>query len=233
MVIDHLGRVHCSPKLADIGSYPVTLTVTDAAGASVEQPFTFTVSADVEAPKVVVLPRLNPVDQGSAITLFVNATDNGAIASLQLTIGGVPVAIDGNGLASITLNQVGDVIATATAKDLAGNVGTASFTLNVIDPTDVNAPVVSLPSLSGQVFTAPFDVIGTVNDTNLKQYVLEMAPLGSEQFQAIATGTRSVTNGVLGKFDPTLLENGSYTLRLRAEDLGGAQYCSVKPYAVL
>jgi hypothetical protein len=156
------------------------------------------------------------------VTLFVNATDNVAIASLQLTVGGVPVAIDGNGLASITLNQVGDVVATATAKDLAGNVGTGSFTINVIDPTDVNAPVVELPSLSGQVFTAPFDVIGTVSDTNLKQYVLEVAALGSEQFQTVFTGTRSVTNGVLGKFDPTLLENGSYTLRLRAEDLGGA-----------
>jgi large repetitive protein len=222
MTIDGVGRVRWSPKLADIGSYPVTLTVTDAAGASMDQPFTLMVSADTEAPKVVVLPSVNPVDKGSAVTLFVNATDNGAIASIQLTVGGVPVAIDGNGLASIPLNQVGDVVATATAKDLAGNVGTRSFTINVIDPTDVNAPVVSLPNLSGQVFTAPFDVIGTVSDTNLKQYVLEVAPLGSESFQTVFTGTRSVTNGVLGKFDPTLLENGSYTLRLRAEDLGGA-----------
>jgi hypothetical protein len=218
MTIDSVGRVRWSPKLADIGSYPVMLTVTDAAGTSGEQPFMLTVSADTEAPKVVVLPNLNPIAKGTAVTLFVNATDNVAIASLQLTVGGVPVAIDGNGLASITLNQVGDVV--ATAKDLAGNVGTGSFTINVIDPTDVNAPVVSLPNLSGQVFTALFDVIGTVSDTNLKQYVLEVAALGSEQFQTIFTGTRSVTDGVLGKFDPTLLENGSYTLRLKAEDLG-------------
>jgi RHS repeat-associated protein len=61
----------------------------------------------------------------------------------------------------------------------------------------------------------------TVTDTNLDYYVLEVAPLGSDNFKEVFRGTNSVTNGVLGKFDPSLLENDSYRIRLTAFDTSG------------
>src|SRR5262249_4522948 len=46
-------------------------------------------------------------------------------------------------------------------------------------------------------------------------------PFGSTAFTEFARGTSSVSNGVLGKFDPTLLQNDSYVLRLEATTTSG------------
>src|SRR5581483_11496038 len=110
----------------------------------------------------------------------------------------------------------------ATATDAAGNTAQARGTLGVIDPRDAQAPVVDLTSPEvDAVITAPVDVIGTASDDNLLFYKLEVAPAGTTSFTEFARGTTSVVNGVLGKFDPTLLPNDSYILRLTAEDAGG------------
>jgi len=65
------------------------------------------------------------------------------------------------------------------------------------------------------------DVVGTVSDDDLIQYVLEVAPFGTRDFRTFDTGATSVTGGVLGSFDPTLLLNGLYHLRVSATDLAG------------
>src|SRR5208337_516016 len=67
----------------------------------------------------------------------------------------------------------------------------------------------------------PVQVIGTASDANLVSYTLSVAPDGSNSFTQIASGTTSVTNGVLGTFDPSGLANGAYDLRLEATDIGG------------
>ena len=54
------------------------------------------------------------------------------------------------------------------------------------------------------------DVIGTANDDSLLFYTLEVALLGNTTFTEIARGTTAVVNGVLGRFDPTLLLNDTY-----------------------
>ena len=56
------------------------------------------------------------------------------------------VAIDANGLATFRAGHVGTFDVVAQATDGAGNSQTASDTLIVIDPNDVDAPVVSLIS---------------------------------------------------------------------------------------
>ena len=71
------------------------------------------------------------------------------------------------------------------------------------------------------MFTAPTEIIGTVNDDNLKSYSVSVAPVGTEEFREVFQGTAAVVDGVLGTFDPTLLQNDAYTLRVTAEDFGG------------
>jgi predicted RNA binding protein YcfA (HicA-like mRNA interferase family) len=45
--------------------------------------------------------------------------------------------------------------------------------------------------------------------------------MGGSQFVEFARGTNEVADGVLGTFDPTMLQNDIYTLRLEATDAGG------------
>ena len=107
-------------------------------------------------------------------------------------------------------------------RDAAGNTATASQTLVVADPHDASAPDVELltPADNAQV-SSPTDVIGTVTDDNLVFYTLSVAPFGTSTSPSSLAAQRTVTNGVLGQFDPTMLSNDSYVLRLTAVDAGG------------
>jgi RHS repeat-associated protein len=222
MTLDSSGRLRWSPGIPDVGTAHVSLTVADGRGASVSQSFDVTVQADTQAPKVQLTLSANPANIGSQVTFVVNATDNVGVTALSLTVGGTHVALDTTGRATVTMSTAGDVSVVATATDAAGNVGTASGTLTVIDPRVTNPPTVSFDSpADGAVVTAPTDVIGTVSDSSLLYYTLSIAPVGSSSFTEIARGTNPVSHGVLGRFDPSLLSNDSYDLRLYAKNAGG------------
>jgi RHS repeat-associated protein len=90
-------------------------------------------------------------------------------------------------------------------------------------PPDTQPPTVSLspPPVDGQVITAPTDIVGTVDDPNLAEWRLELAPTGTTTFTTFAQGGAPVTGAVLGTLDPTLLLNGQYQVRLVATDVFG------------
>ncbi|MGD2070689.1 MAG: RHS repeat-associated core domain-containing protein, partial [Gemmatimonadota bacterium] len=70
--------------------------------------------------------------------------------------------------------------------------------------------------------TAPTEVTGTVTSDLLEGWSLGYRPAGeAAPFTEIASGTTPVTGATLGTFDPTLLLNGLYELRLRATDFAG------------
>jgi RHS repeat-associated protein len=72
------------------------------------------------------------------------------------------------------------------------------------------------------VVTAPTDVVGTVQSDLLERWTLAYRLKGETgTFTTFATGNTPVTNGVLGKFDPTLLLNGLYEIELMATDFQG------------
>ncbi|MBZ8178549.1 RHS repeat-associated core domain-containing protein [Oscillatoria salina] len=89
-------------------------------------------------------------------------------------------------------------------------------------PSKGVSPVAILaPQISDNPITAPTDIIGTVTDEGEVNYILEIAPQKGGEFVEIARGNTSVNDAKLGKFDTSLLENGSYILRLTATDSGG------------
>jgi RHS repeat-associated protein len=222
MAVDSLGRLTWPTGTGDVGVHPVTITVADDQGAAVTQTYNLTVAADTQAPQVRVAISANPADLGSPVTFFVSATDDVAVQALSLTVGGTPLALDSTGRATMTPSQAGQFAVVATASGAAGNQGTATDTLTVINPHVTNAPDVSLTApADGAVVTSPVDVTGTASDPNLLSYTLAVAPLGSNSFTQIASGTKSVVNGVLGKFDPSGLANDTYVLRLTATNTGG------------
>ena len=74
------------------------------------------------------------------------------------------------------------------------------------------------------------DVIGTVTDENLEFYRLQYALAGTEQWMtfydsAVSSGALDpgggIIDGLLGVFDPTLLQRDNYDLRVVAQDING------------
>ncbi|MFN0054155.1 MAG: putative Ig domain-containing protein [Planctomycetales bacterium] len=222
MAIDALGRITWSTSIPDVGTRSISVVVTDVFGASAHQTYDLIVTADTEAPQVILLLSENPVDLGTSVTVAVSAIDNVEVTSLTLTNNGVAVPLDRFGRATISGNTAGFFNLFATARDAAGNVGTASDTLVVRDPHVTGAPVVALTAPTENAVVTTFtDIIGTVEDANLISYTLAVAPLGSDSFTVFFTGTTEVTNGVLGTFDPTMLQNDTYVIRLTAINTGG------------
>uniref|UniRef100_UPI00273A70D1 RHS repeat-associated core domain-containing protein n=1 Tax=Oscillatoria sp. HE19RPO TaxID=2954806 RepID=UPI00273A70D1 len=155
-------------------------------------------------------------------TFFTNATDNIGVEGVQLFVDEVPVTLTANGVATYTPSKLGTLTAKAVAVDAAGNLGESSIEIRVYDPNDLNPPIVELsPTLGEEPLTDFTDIIGTVMDDNLTNYVLSIAPASGGEFVEIASGNSQISNGKLAGFDPTLLQNDTYILRLTATDESG------------
>jgi YD repeat-containing protein len=138
-----------------------------------------------------------------------------------LTVNGTPVVLDAQGQASVKVNNLGNVTAVATALDAAGNVGNATQVVAAIDTSDVSAPTINISLEDDAEITAPVNITGTINDSNLADYTLSVAPVDGGEFKEVYRGTTAVNNGTVATFDPTVLANGAYTLKFTAFDANG------------
>ncbi|MEZ6048649.1 MAG: putative Ig domain-containing protein [Planctomycetaceae bacterium] len=244
-IIDDYGRILWNTDNADVGTHPVTVTVTDILGVTASRSFNITVNADTQAPFVNLYIDTYPNgDLGTDVRLQLYANDNVGIASKTLTLTSITVngdttllnrvfVLDSEGWATFRLDQIGTLNFEGTAVDLAGNVGNATpISLQVVDPNDVLPPTVNilLPD-SESILTEPTDVIGSVNDDipASVNWTLTLSSLDGSITKELATGTGAVTNGLLGNIDTTLLPNGTYALTLEAID-NGAHYASETTY---
>src|SRR5262249_48826577 len=71
----------------------------------------------------------------------------------------------------------------------------------------------------GAVVTTRVDVVGSVNSGTLFKWVLEYRRAGDTDFSTFASGNGNVSNARLATFDPTMLLNGTYDVRLTATDV--------------
>ncbi len=125
-----------------------------------------------------------------------------------------------------TITAAGAVTAlapgTTTIRASQGGIeATATLTVSAtVSETTLPSAVITAPANNSTV-TATTEVKGTANDANFLKYVLDYAPAGQSNFTELATGTTPVVNGTLGSFDPTVLLNDIYTLRLTTYDKAG------------
>lgn len=92
-------------------------------------------------------------------------------------------------------------------------------------------PTVSINSpADNSKITEPVNIIGTASDANLIRYKLEYSIKDRNEFITFYSGTSSVTNGILGKLDPTMLRNGLYDIKLTAEDKSGNKSSVIVTY---
>ncbi|WP_309381286.1 putative Ig domain-containing protein [Cerasicoccus frondis] len=205
------------------GSYLLRLIVNDGE-FNVTDTIELTV---VNAPSVALS---SPTDGsqftvGAPITITAEATDaDGAIVSVEFFVDNTSVDIDVEEpyTATFTPTSSGYQYLTAIATDNDGNTG-ASATISVLALPEVITPIeaeIEGPA-EDTVITAPTPIIGTVESSILKEYVLESRLRGSSEWSQFDSDTAQVLDDVLGEFDPTLLRNGIYDVRLTATDLLG------------
>jgi RHS repeat-associated protein len=226
------GLINWTPTDLQVGANPVTVRATDGSGYQ-DQSYTVTVT-DVSLPlDVFVSATPSVIDAGGSTTLSVG-TSGGVVGSitLNLTVDGVPVVLDGNDQAVITETLIGGHEVTATATDPNETISSTIY-FSVRDPADTTPPTVDISSpATDSEISAPVDIIGTADDTNLVNYRLLMAPAGSSDYTELTVSTTPVINGVLGQFDPTSLTNGLYDVVLIAIDANGQQSSRLVSYNV-
>ncbi len=233
LAIDAQGRVTWSPSAAAIGTTRhVVVTATDPFGGSATQAYDLTAGADTTAPTVRVVVAAAQASRGADVAVLVSASDDVGVAAVALTVDSQPLHVDAHGGAVFHAASAGVFTLVATATDAAGNSSQASATIRVIDP-DARAPIVAIRTPTDDTqgmtpsITAPTPVIGSVAapDGDLIGYTLAVAPVGSGTFTTIAQVSRTtpLTDAPLGTFDPTMLPNGSYVLRLTADTAGGQE----------
>lgn len=125
---------HASGTTFALGTTVVTCTANDAAGNTASG--SFTVQVQDQGPPAVTVP--------AAVTIEATGP-NGAVASFN----GVSATDDVDGSVAVTCDRhsgqvfaLGTTVVTCSARDTAGNSGSATFTVTVVDTT---APAISVP----------------------------------------------------------------------------------------
>src|SRR5690606_14622872 len=111
-------------------------------------------------------------------------------------------------------------------------VGTFSLALAQSANIQITSPQ-ALSDVSGVV-----EVTGTVNPSNLQSYFLEVANFtenpDTARWTPVSLPSRTpVTNGVIARWDTSIVPDGTYTLRLRVVLTSGqTEYVMVRPLRV-
>jgi RHS repeat-associated protein len=185
-------------------------------------------SSDRDPPTVRVVPTPSTAPVGSPIRVCVTATDAGGIASVSLSVAGAPVALDAMNCGTFTPSSAGRFEAVASAVDRGGNTGNATADLFASTGSANAPPTVTITApTAGAALEADTEVIGTVSDTDLALYTLELAPrTAGASFVRIAEGTRPVSAARLGTLSPGRFSPGFYALRACATDTFAQSTCS-------
>ena len=216
------GELTWTPNGAQAGEHDILIVVSDGELAASGNLLLVASHEPIPPQVLIALTPSFPVAAGQSVLVHVAASGVADVATIELTIGGQAMVLDEFGRARYTPAAPGHVEIVAIVTDVDGVVATATGDLKVRDLTDLAAPTVeiALPPAAA-VIQADTDVLASVGDTNLDGYVLEIAPLGTEDFTVLAAGTAAVADAVLATVAVSRWMNGAYELRLTATDITG------------
>lgn len=206
------------------GTYVLRLTAFDTEITRFKD-VTITVKPTNHAPVVSAGPDLTITLPQTAM-LNGTATDDGLPAGATFSTLWSVVSGPGqagfnpvNRAASIaTFNTPGTYVLRLTAND--SELTTSDDVTVVVSPAAPPAVVSINSPADGSTITNRTSFVGSVSAGSVwkLEYALNADP---QVWTTIASGNTAVTNGLLGTFDPTLLLNGIYTVRLSATNAGG------------
>ena len=205
------------------GRYRVRLVASDPYSSSEPVEAGVRVLPDSMDPPAVQL-RADPevVAVGERVQLTVQVDGNSPAETTDLTVDGVAVDVDGQGHATYTPAAAGAFEARVVVTDTAGLQGGAETTFFAHSSANNGAPTVSISSpADGALLEGTTNVTGTVSDSDLALYVIELQKKDQTSWTRVHTGASAVAFGTLGPLDTSLVRAGTYTLRVRALDSWG------------
>ena len=102
------------------------------------------------------------------------------------------------------------------------NTPTPTLTPTITPTPSGPPPVASIGGLEeGERITAPVDITGTVDSATMESWTLDYRLAGESDWTILESNNNPVINGTLATFDPTLLLNGIYEVRLSVRDVSG------------
>ncbi len=197
------GTLSGTPAFGTAGSYPITITATDANSNTTTQAFTLTVATSVP---VFTSAASTTFAENSASTFSVTAngdtpigyTESGALPS------GVSLATNGTLSGTAALGTAGSYPIIITATDANSNTATQNFTLTVTATAPVFTSAASTTFAENNAGT--FSVTAT-GDT----------PIGYTETGTLPSGVSLATNGTLSG-TPAFGTAGSYPITITATD---------------
>lgn len=227
--------ISVSWNAAGPGEHSIYAVATDNDGESAtSETITTTVTEplpDIEPPVVQVTATPANVSVGNDVTITATVLDDSDITSSALVItlpdGTTTTFTLVDNQRIYTASSAGFYTATITATDAEGNTGTDSTIFSVYDGTNDNPPEVDLHDdveFECQEIAADlYDIIGSATDDGgTVHYKLMVKEKGCGKWETLAEGTTdSFTNQSIVAFDPTIHRNGTFDVKLWAEDLTG------------
>jgi hypothetical protein len=215
MVIDPVfGTIYWTPTVAQVGSQAVTLKVIDGQGGSATQPFTVTVHAADQPPRITS----SPLTFGYTTQLYnyqVISTDpmNLPLTYSVSTSPTTTMSVNSLGLVSWTPSstQAGTYTVTVQVQDTLGGTSIQSYSLLISTPINQPPVITSTPILGAAVglqYRYQVTLTDPENDGPYT-YLLVSSP-----------GGMSVNSSGLVTWTPTSGQTGSQTVTLQVTDNG-------------
>lgn len=232
---ERTGQVSWASRIEDAGkSFTFRVGVTDDRVAQpVVQQWTVTLSADQTPPTVNLLIVGNDddvfsFDPGTTLGFEVHAHDQGRIKTKRLQVNDQLISLNDNGFGQFTFSEPGAYQVTAIAVDAFGNEGLTTKEILVRNPNSLAPSVVVHSPIRGAVVTSPVPIRLSVSDSDndLKTVRVFFAPIDrsvpfqliAEQSAAAGSTLSTIDDKSIGLFDPTILANGDYLIRVIATD---------------
>ena len=209
------------------GAHTLTAVAIDAIGQ--ETSASVTVNVTVGPPTVRLVSPLDGAafTPGVTIPLAAAASSSTGITRVDFLADGALIGSDSAApfAASWASSVAGAHELTAIALAGDGQPATsAAITIYLLDnPGTPPLAEITAPA-DGASITAPTPVLGMVRSTALRDWSLDYRRMGGEcedDWLQVATGTNEIHGDALATFDPTLLLNGHYELRLTVRDRFG------------
>ena len=221
MQIDaNTGLVRWTSAMA--GTYNLVVAVSDG-HATATQTYTLTISPP--QPLSATIQTVAKVNINTNFDANVVLTGAGSDAVVVLKVDGSPVSVDANYHAVLSFTAYGSHTLSATVTEGQETV-TASQTIFASDPADSTPATVTIGNLANPLeITKPTNITGSISDTQaVISWTVSLYSTYDPDSSQTPIWTHSGTgpvNGTLATIDPTLMNNGAYTLDIRVLNAGG------------
>ncbi|PSB57202.1 putative Ig domain-containing protein [Chamaesiphon polymorphus] len=220
------GEFKWNPNPGQLGDYTVKFTVSDGTLTAFKA-VVISAKTSIAAPVITVdLTPSFPVIPGQKVVVNTLADSIADIASIQVKVDGSLVDTfkynpsRNGGSFEFKSTQTGRHSLEITTTDVDGRSSKIDRVIKVKDVRDTLAPVVELGSgLNSAKLTANTQIIAKIADTNLDEWKLEIAELGTDNYRTLNSGNNPTVTSY--ELPVTSYQNGFYELRLTGTDISG------------